>query len=145
MTREALTKLWTDAWNGESWVAPWAKAIDLTPQQAAWTPAAGRHTIWQVVSHVIFWREYNLDLLAGKPKLPPEEVQRRNFPAPPAITGASWQQARDRLADSHRRIAAALADPSLPQDRLRHFLYHDAYHLGQIMYLRALQGLPPIE
>ena len=145
MTREMLARLWNDAWDGESWVAPWSRAIDLTPPPAAWSPSPGRHSIWQIVSHVAFWRETSLDIIAGKPKLPPDEVKRRNFPAPEAVTAAAWQQARDRLADSHRRIAASLADPSFPFDRLQHHPYHDAYHLGQIMYLRALQGLPPIE
>lgn len=32
-----------------------------------------------------------------------------------------------------------------PLDRLQYHLFHNSYHLGQIMYLRAMQGLKPIE
>jgi len=32
----------------------------------------------------------------------------------------------------------------VPVEKLRYLLPHDAYHLGQVMYVRALQGLPAI-
>ena len=37
-----------------------------------------------------------------------------------------------------------LADSNTPLDRLKYHLAHDAYHLGQIMQLRGLQGLQAI-
>ncbi len=146
MDRETLLKLWTDSWEGDIWIAPWAKALaGLTPQQAAFKPTPQRHSIWQNVNHVAFWREYSLDLAAGKPKPSDAERDRRNFEEPPAATAAAWDAARKRLADTHKRVRDAIANPAVPLDRLRYHLAHDAYHLGQIMYLRALQGLPPIE
>lgn len=30
-------------------------------------------------------------------------------------------------------------------ERLVYHLPHESYHMGQIMYLRAMQGLPPLE
>ena len=64
MQRDELLKLWNDAWTEGLWAAAWGKAIDdLTPAQATWTPAPGRHSIWQIVNHVIFWREH--DQLTG--------------------------------------------------------------------------------
>jgi hypothetical protein len=38
-----------------------------------------------------------------------------------------------------------LADPSPTNDPLVSFLPHDMYHFGQINFIRAMQGLPPIE
>jgi hypothetical protein len=47
-------------------------------------------------------------------------------------------------------VLALLNDPDLPpppkpQLDLRYLLMHDCYHVGQIMYIRSLQGLPPLE
>ena len=145
MDRATLLTLWTDSWDGDIWIAPWSKAITgLTAQQAAWTPAPGRHSIWQNVTHVVYWRNYTLDVIAGKPKPPAAEVEAHQFAVPSEITDAAWAHTSRQLMISHERIRAAIADPAASLDRIKYHLAHDAYHLGQIMQLRALQGLPPI-
>lgn len=47
--------------------------------------------------------------------------------------------------DSARLGSAAIADAGHTLDRLQYVPYHDSYHVGQIMLLRALQGMKPIE
>ena len=42
------------------------------------------------------------------------------------------------------QIRSAIADPALPLDRVKYHLAHDAYHLGQVMQTRGMQGLDPI-
>lgn len=145
MERTILTKLWKDSWDGDVWIAPWAKAVaGLTVEQAAWSPAAGRHSIWQNVVHVTFWRNYTLTVIAGRPKPSDAEVEKRQFAAPERVSLEAWAQTCAALKKSHDEIGAALASPSVSLDRLQYHLMHDAYHLGQIMQLRALQGLQPI-
>ena len=39
----------------------------------------------------------------------------------------------------------AAAPPAKPQLDLRYLLFHDCYHVGQIMYIRALLGEGPLE
>ncbi|MEX2218300.1 MAG: DinB family protein [Phycisphaerales bacterium] len=146
MDRASLLKWWNDAWTEGLWAAPWKKAVEgLTPAQAAWSPAAGRHSIWTIVEHMLFWREDNLRRLAGGGPATNEQVAAGNFPRLADTSGAAWQATLRRFEESHRRIAAAIADPALSLERVAYLLPHDAYHVGQIMYLRALQGLPPIE
>ena len=145
MDRATLLQLWTDAWGGDIWVAPWSKAVSgVSAGQAAWRPGAGRHSIWQNVSHVNFWRCYTLDRLAGRPKPPASQIEAVQFAEPVERTEASWAKSCADLADSHERIRRAIADPGASLERLKYHLAHDAYHLGQIMQLRALQGLPPV-
>ena len=137
---------WDEAWGEGLWIAPWSKAVDgLTAAQAAWSPGPGRHSIWQIVNHLIFWREYTLDVLAGKPKPSPEVRERLNFLAPERVTDEAWALTRERFAQTQRRIREALMDRQTPLDRIPYHVPHDAYHVGQIMYLRAMQGLAPIE
>jgi len=146
MLHQTLAEWWNEAWHKGLWAAPWSKAAEgLTPQQAAWKPAAQRHSIWQIVNHIIFWREDAVARLAGGSAPSEDEIARVNFVEPPQVTDAAWHAARQRLERSQEALAAALAQPNHSLDRLRFLLPHDCYHFGQIMLLRALQGLTAIE
>ena len=146
MDRAALIKQWNDAWTEGLWAAAWSKAAaGLTPQQAAWTPAPGRHSIWQIVEHMVFWRQDNLHRLAGGKPPSKDQLAAGNFPRVSAATEKAWSATLARWEKTQRDIAQAIDDPAKPLDRLQYLLPHDCYHVGQIMYLRALQSLPPIE
>ena len=146
MDRPSLLKFWNDAWSEGLWAASWHKSVStLTAAQAAWTPAPGRHSIWQIVEHMIFWREDNLRRLAGAGKPTPEQLAAGNFPRIQDAREQAWRTTLDRFARSQQQIAAAIAEEKNPLDRLAYLLPHDCYHVGQINSLRALQGLPPIE
>lgn len=143
-------RLWGESWDQGIWITPWSKAINgLTPAQAAWSPAPGRHSIWQNINHVSIWREYTLTKIDGRPGPTRDDMTPRNFEHPAAPEQVAWDAARARLRQSHDAIAALLAEPRMADaphyERLCYHLPHDAYHLGQIMQLRALLGLPPIE
>ena len=146
MHRDDVLKHWNEAWTTGLWAAPWSKAVDdLTPAQAAWTPAPGRNSIWQIVNHMNFWREYDLRTFAGN-KPAAEEIKQHNFDVPPSPpTDQAWNATKQRFAQTQQQIAAIMADASKPLDRVQNHLFHDSYHIGQIMYLRSLQGLKPIE
>jgi hypothetical protein len=140
-----MLQWWDSAWDEGLWYAPWSKAIDgLTAAQAAWTPMAGRHSIWTIVNHMSFWREYSLRLLRGD-RPSKEEVEKRNFEAPSEPTEAAWQATRRRFESLQDEIRGVIADPAGDLTRIRYHIPHDSYHVGQIMYLRAMQGLAAIE
>ncbi len=140
-----LSELWREWWNGDIWVAPWLKAIDgLTAEQAAWVPTDGKHSIWQYVNHVMYWRVYTLDLIAGVKSLNDDPKEDENFAAPAIVDEASWEATKEALHHSHERMLIAIDDESVPNERLRYHLAHDAYHLGQIMVLRGLQGMEAV-
>ncbi len=40
----------------------------LTAEQAAWKPGPERHSIWQIVRHVIRWKESVLAAVEGTPR-----------------------------------------------------------------------------
>lgn len=146
MDRERIKSLWNEAWDTGLWAGSWRQSVaDLSPQQAAWKPSPDRHSIWQIVSHVVFWREVSQRTLAGQPKPDEAEIARRNYPDPPAVNDDAWNATRASLEKTQRDIAAVLADTAIDPSRLLYVLAHDAYHMGQISYVRSLQGMPPIE
>jgi len=146
MDRETMLRLWDASWSEGRGVPPWARAVGgLTAEQAAWRPGPGRHSIWQNVNHVSIWREYVAARVLGRPGLTRDEVYARNFEEPQEATAAAWQETQARLRRSHEAMREVIAAPGARlEDVVEHF-GHDCYHLGQIMLLRALQGLEPIE
>ena len=136
---------WDAAWDEGLWYAPWSKAIDgLTAAQAAWTPAPGRHSIWAILNHMCFWREHALRVLRND-RPSKEEVEKRNFETPADVSEAAWAAARQRFATLQDQIRAIITDPAGDLTRIRYIIPHDSYHVGQIMYIRAMQGLAAIE
>ena len=130
------------------WITALGEAVaSLTPQQAAWKPAPSRHSIWQIVNHVCIWREFTLTKFDGRPGPAREQMDSQNFVLPSDVKAPAWDAAVARLRKSHDEIRAAIASKtqSEARERLFYHLGHDCYHLGQIMYLRALQGLAHIE
>ena len=142
--RQTLLRQWEDAWAPTQGWTPFSRILDgLTPGQAVWTPAPGRHSIWQIVNHLSFWGAYVPARARGGASLAQEEIDRRNWEAPRETTEAAWRAAVERYQGVRRLVGDALADPACRLDDLREMLPHHAYHAGQIMQLRALQGLAP--
>jgi hypothetical protein len=73
-----------------------------------------------------------------------DEVAKRNFPQPEQPDDAGWADARRRFAESQNKVEAAIESGS-DVDTFPYLTAHDAYHMGQINYLRAMQGLSPAE
>lgn len=144
MDRSRMLALWDESWTEGTWFGSWSKALEgVDADQAAWKPAAGTHSIWQLVNHVCFWREYTVRSLAGE-KIDAAEVERHNFAEPAAKTAAAWAATRERLEASHRALRAVMADESKPLERPLYHLVHDANHLGQVLYVRQMQGLTTV-
>ena len=150
------TTLYDEEWQ---WQPPLSGALrGLTAAEAAWKPAPPRHSIWQIVRHLILWKRGVLDAWDGDP---PDGNQ---------LGAADWKEAtgseaeweRDRrtlleISEQFLARARALDDAGLARQvvwykggatqplaaRVVRTTTHDIYHAGQIMYVRALQGIPP--
>lgn len=130
----------------------------LTAAQAAWKPSADRHSIWQIVRHVIHWKEAQISALDGKPL----DYDERNRADWQEVVGdqRDWEADVERLATISEEIRArvrAMDEETLAQGirwykqslrprpvaiRLLELATHDIYHTGQIQYLFALQEIP---
>ena len=122
----------------------------LTAAQAAWKPGPERNSIWQIVDHLTSSNVWGIEMFekgsAGTP------VWKE-----PLVSEEGWQRAVAELKSTHARLRAAmekyLTDESLlqyPVPEVNQTLLelvlstacaHQAYHVGQIGYIRGLQGL----
>ncbi|MBZ0172357.1 MAG: DinB family protein [Phycisphaerales bacterium] len=134
------------AWSTGLWAASWSKSLEgLTPEQAAWSPGAGRHSIWQQVLHMVFWRENVLRRLETGERYTEEEIEALNWPEIAEVTQEAWEEAKARFRDTQRRVLAGLRSAEPKYDVLTSFLPHDCYHFGMINAIRATLGLRAIE
>ncbi len=138
------------------WQPPLRGSLEgLTAAQAAWKPAPERHSIWQIVRHLILWKRGVLDAWDGDP--PDGEQLAADDWKEVAGSEADWERDRRTLLAISTQFltrAQALDDAGLSQQivwyksgatqplavRVVRTTTHDVYHAGQIMYLRALQG-----
>jgi uncharacterized damage-inducible protein DinB len=147
------TTLYEEDWQ---WQPSLTQALSgLTATQAAWKPGPGRHSIWQIVRHLILWKRGVLSAWGGSPpdgaQLEADDWQE--------VTGGEedWERDRRTLLDVSVQVltkARALDNSALSRPirwytsgetqplamRVVRMTTHDSYHSGQIRYLRALQG-----
>lgn len=146
MNHASFLKHWDDFWTTGLWCPPLSKAVEgLSAEQAAWKPSPDRHSIWQLVHHLIFWREQATAVVRAVAPATEAETARRNWEPPAAITEPAWAATRRALEASQLLVRAAILAPGADHDSFIKLIPHDSYHLGQIMQLRAMQGLAPID
>jgi uncharacterized damage-inducible protein DinB len=139
-----MTAFWDDLWAKNMWWPAFDLSFkDLSAEHAAWKPAPGRHSIWQILNHICFWREVVVGRLEGKEPAA-DELERRNFEEPVDRSDDAWKASLDRFTRSQQLVRGAVESGKLTEDRFRFLVPHDAYHVGQVMYIRALLGREPI-
>lgn len=139
----------------EAGFLPLMAAIEgLTAEQASWKPNPQSHSIWQLVRHILFWNEYILQTLQGgrEPANAIDNDQTFGDSGDPDDE-EGWREIVKRVAEVYgsmrheiiRRESSDL-DGSFDeqgttiQEILADIAMHDAYHIGQIMLIRKLQG-----
>jgi uncharacterized damage-inducible protein DinB len=139
----------------EHWFAPLHAAVaGVTAEQALWRPAPGSHSIRALVHHLVFWKEHQLHALRGEPATGVASNE-ATFGERDAGDEEGWRALRERLLAAQaalRAEVAALDDADLDRPfgsspslgaALLGLIGHDAYHAGQIVLLRKLQGSWP--
>jgi uncharacterized damage-inducible protein DinB len=128
----------------EDWFVPINIAVaGLTADQAKWTPGAGDHSVGQLANHLLFWDTEALARFKGEP--PPKfdgnnDETFNNFDA--KQWDATVKQLDKVLADWEQAVEAA-DDKKIEENAslIAHVGAHNAYHVGQILYVRKLQGV----
>jgi uncharacterized damage-inducible protein DinB len=141
--RGVLTEELKTTHDQEDWFVPASVAVEgLTAEQAKWTPPGGGHSVGQLAYHLWFWDARSLSTFKGE--------------KPPAFTGnndetfndftpAQWddlvKKLNQVLSDWDKAVAAA-DDKKLAENAslIAHVATHNAYHIGQILYVRKLEG-----
>jgi hypothetical protein len=129
--------------NNKNWYAPMNAAVEgLTAEQANWKDSTANHSIGQLVSHLIFWNERNLIFFQGE-KAP--DFSGNNEETFTRFDPADWAKAVSRLDSIESKLEEFFSNATDEQlqkwaPTAANIASHNAYHTGQIIYIRKHKG-----
>ncbi|WP_199614105.1 DinB family protein [Paenibacillus alkalitolerans] len=147
---------WDICYDKEDWYPPLAEALKgVTAEQANWKPeGASINTIWENVQHLMFYKERFLKRLTGEEKEFPQGITNDDTFAAASADPSAWEETVRKMDEIHKSIRGIIVgygDDDLEREipkrpvgtSLFSLILHDAYHTGQIIQIRKLQGSWP--
>ena len=145
---EMMLRVLDQAFDRRSWHGPNLRGSirGVTARQAAWRPAAGRHSIAEQVLHAAYWKYVVRRKLTGEKRGSFALAGSNWFPMADRLTDADWKRMLAILVKEHGRLRAAVAAWTMRRssEKTREFdlilglAAHDVYHAGQISLLKRL-------
>jgi hypothetical protein len=129
--------------NQAEWFVPISVAVDgLTAEQASWQPPTGGHSAGQLTYHLLFWNRRNLIKLQGGT---PDKYAGDNDETFVKFDTKQWTDTvtqLDQIMTDLEKLVETADDQKLAMlaPTIGNICTHNAYHIGQIVYLRKLQG-----
>jgi len=128
--------------NKAEWFVPANTAVEgLTAEQASWTDGKGNHSVGQLATHLIYWNRRNLANFKGQPV---EKVSNNDetFTAFDSKRWAETVKELDQVMTDWEKAVAEADDAKLQKwyATIAHVGAHNAYHIGQMIYVRKEQG-----
>jgi uncharacterized damage-inducible protein DinB len=130
--------------NKAEWFVPANTAVaGLTPAQASWTDKSGNHSVGQLANHLVFWDRQSLAKFKGET---PAKFDGNNDETFNDFDAKSWDQTvkqLDQVMTEWEQAVESADDAKIAVwgSRIAHVGTHNAYHIGQMVYVRKLQGV----
>jgi len=141
--RSVLLEQLRSTHNVKDWFVPANVAVaGLTAEQASWKDDKGNHSVGQLANHLVFWDREELAKFKGEP---PEKYSGKNDDTFNNFDAKKWAetvQALDTVMTDWEKAVEAADDKKLEAwySTIARIGTHNAYHIGQIIYVRREQG-----
>lgn len=141
--REILLAELRSTHNNAEWFVPANTAVKgLTPEQATWRDSKGNHSVGQLAYHLVFWNKQNLATLKGET---PEKFSGNNNDTFDKFDPKNWDEIvreLDQVMTELEKWVETADEAKLKEaaPTLTHISTHNAYHIGEIIYVRKEQG-----
>jgi len=125
------------------WFVPIDTALDgLTAEQANWQPPNGGHSVGQLAYHLLFWNRRSLNTLRGVKN---DKFSGDNTETFDRFDSKQWAETvkqLDQVMTDLEKLVESADDQQLAKSAITigNICTHNAYHIGQIVYVRKLQG-----
>ncbi len=129
--------------NKADWFVPINVAVDgLTAQQASWQPQGGNHSAGQLAYHLLFWNRRTLQDLKGESQGKYSGTNDETFTK---FDDKQWNdivKQLDQVMTDYEKFVESADEQKLASTAIAigNICTHNAYHVGQIVYIRKLQG-----
>jgi ketosteroid isomerase-like protein/uncharacterized damage-inducible protein DinB len=127
----------------KDWFVPVNIAVEgLTAKQAMWKDGSGNHSAGQLANHLLFWNERLLRSFRNEPK---EKFSGNNDETFNSFDEKSWDETvkkLDEVLSAWEKEIKNAHEMKLKDwyQSIANMNTHNAYHTGQIIFLRKLQG-----
>ena len=135
-------------WHGDS---VFKVLENLTSEQAAKYPIKNAHSIWEILVHIINWRDYTVrTILDDEPYIVKLNTE-KDWTTITDFSEDAWQatierykKSTDELSEALSKVEDSILDEIVPEHKfslytlLHGIIQHDIYHSGQIVMLRKL-------
>ena len=129
--------------NKEEWFVPANIAVEgLTADQAKWNDGKGNHSVGQLTYHLVFWNREMLAKFKGEKN---KTFSGNNDETFNNFNAEQWndlvKQFDQGMTDWEQAVEAA-DDATIAKNAslIAHIGTHNAYHIGQIVFVRKAQG-----
>ncbi|MBN8204189.1 DinB family protein [Bacillus sp. NTK034] len=149
---DLLLRMLDTTYDNESWYAPFKPAIEgLTAEQARWRPTGDTtKSIWENVNHLIYYKERLAAILDGD-ELPQNlDGDETFYLTKQSNDDKEWigvveraEIVQRKLRDALNKTTTEVLEQNSLEEKLIDIMLHDAYHTGQIIQIRKMQGSWP--
>ncbi|HEY5822789.1 MAG TPA: DinB family protein [Cyclobacteriaceae bacterium] len=143
VTKEILLQQLKNTHTAKDWFVPVNPALEgLTSEQAMWRDSSGNHSIGQLAYHLAFWNERQLAKFNEQPE---SDFSGNNEETFTSFNQADWDKTVnkvDSVMDALEKAVSAADEKKLKDwyPILANISVHNAYHTGQIIYIRKMKG-----
>jgi len=129
--------------NEKDWFVPANVAVEgLTADQANWNDGHGNHSIGQLAYHLVFWNTQELAKFKGET---PPKYSGKNDDTFYNFDAKQWKdivKQLDQVMIDLEKFVETADEKTLEKNAgtIARLGTHNAYHVGQIIYIRRLQG-----
>jgi len=129
--------------NKKDWFVPVNDAVaGLTPEQAMWKDNSGNHSVGQLAYHLLFWNQRQLESFKGQK---PGDFNGNNDETFNTFDKQKWNETitkLDNVLTELERLVQSADEKQLAgwAETIGNISTHNAYHTGQIIFVRKLQG-----
>ncbi len=128
--------------NNKDWFVPINASIEgLTADQASWNDGSGNHSIAQLTNHLIFWNLQQLAKMKGEKAPAFNGDNNETFSSVDKTTWESSVKRIDSVMIQLEKLLQTASESNLKKwaTNFAHIATHNAYHTGQILYIRKEQ------
>jgi uncharacterized damage-inducible protein DinB len=141
--KSALVEQLKSTHNTTDWFVPVNVALDgLTAEQAMWNDGSGNHSAGQLAYHLLFWNERQLKRFRGEKIEPFSGDNNETFDKFDQKQWSEIVKRIDQVMTDLEKIVENASDEQLKEwtQIIANISTHNAYHTGQIIFVRKLQG-----
>lgn len=130
----------------QDWFIPIKKALDgISFEQSNVNDSTDNHSISEIVSHVLYWNEINLKAFKGEEVGDYLEEESQNAETFQFSSAGNWDETVRKLDSIQTEWELAVEKSTdekllLWQSEISDLASHNAYHTGQIIYIRKQNG-----